>query len=81
MTRDDAFRKFQETLAEVLDLEAGEIHRETVFQDDLDVDSLAFAEITIALEETFGIDIPDPEPEQVATVGGAFDYVAELLDV
>lgn len=81
MTRDDAFRKFQETLAEVLDLEAGEIRRETVFQDDLDVDSLAFAEITIALEETFGIDIPDPEPEQVATVGGAFDYVAELLDV
>lgn len=81
MTRDDAFRTFQETLAEVLDLEADDIKRDAVFQDDLDVDSLAFAEITIALEEAFAIDIPDPEPEQVQTVGGAFDFVAELLGV
>ncbi len=81
MNRDEAFRTFQETLAEVLDLEADAIKRESIFQDDLDVDSLAFAEITIALEEAFAIDIPDPEPEQVATVGGAFDFVADLLGV
>ncbi len=81
MTRDEAFRTFQETLAEVLDRDADSIERTAIFQDDLDVDSLAFAEITIALEEAFSIEIPDPEPEQVQTVGGAFDFVAEVLGV
>lgn len=81
MDRDAARRLFAETIGEVLDLDPAEIADEASFKDDLDVDSLAFVEITLALEEAFDVEIPEPEPEQVQTVGGAWAYVAPIIGV
>jgi acyl carrier protein len=81
MDRDAARKRFDDTIAEVLDIEAVAITDALSFKDDLDVDSLAFVEITLALEEAFDIDIPEPEPEQVETVGGAWTYVSGILGV
>ena len=36
-------------------------------------------EMVIAIEEEFGIDIPDQEAEQIVTVGGLFDYLRKAL--
>ena len=81
MDRDAARRTFDETIAEVLDIEASAVVDQASFKDDLDVDSLAFVEITLALEEAFDVEIPEPQPEQVATVGGAWTYVSGLLEL
>ena len=47
----------------------------------LDADSLAVVEITLALNDAFSIKIPDVDPEQLTTVGQAFDLVADLVGV
>lgn len=79
MDRAQAFETFKETTADVLDIEPDDIVRDARFKEDLDVDSLAFVELTLALEEAYDIKIPDPDPEQVVTVGAAFDYIASVM--
>lgn len=79
MDRDEAFSTFQECVSEVLDIEPAEVKTEARWREDLDADSLAVVEITLALNDAFGIKIPDVDPEQLMTVGQAFDLVADLV--
>ena len=51
------------------------ITMETTFIDDLGADSLDVVELIIALEEEFGIEIPETEAEKVVTVGDVVDYI------
>ncbi len=46
------------------------------FSEDLDADSLDLVEAVLALEEEFGVSIPEDEMEGVKTVGQAVDLVA-----
>ena len=80
MDRDEAFSTFQGCVAEVLDIEAGEVTTEARWREDLDADSLAVVEITLALNDAFSIKIPDVDPDQLVTVGQAFDLVLGLID-
>ncbi|MDQ6784239.1 MAG: acyl carrier protein [Actinomycetota bacterium] len=80
MDRDEAFSTFQGCVAEVLDIDAGEVKLEARWREDLDADSLAVVEITLALNDAFSIKIPDVDPEQLVTVGQAFDIVLGLID-
>jgi acyl carrier protein len=81
MDREEAFSTFQECVAEVLDIDASEVKLDARWREDLDADSLAVVEITLALNEAFKIKIPDVDPEQLVTVGQAFDIVADLARV
>ena len=81
MDQAEAFSTFQECVAEVLDIEPGAVVREARWREDLDADSLAVVEITLALNDAFSIKIPDVDPEQLITVGQAFDLVAGLVGV
>ena len=81
MDREDAFSTFQECVAEVLDIETGEVRLGARWREDLDADSLAVVEITLALNDAFSIKIPDVDPENLVTVGQAFDIVADLAGV
>jgi acyl carrier protein len=81
VTRDEAFERFQGVIAEVLDVEPGTVVPEAKWEQDLDADSLAVVEITLALADEFSIKIPDVEPEDLQTVGQAFDLVASLIGV
>jgi acyl carrier protein len=81
MDRGEAFSTFQGCVAEVLDIEQSEVVEEARWREDLDADSLAVVEITLALNDAFAIKIPDVDPEQLLTVGQAFDLVAGLVGV
>ena len=81
MDRSEAFATFQDCVAEVLDIEPSEVVESARWREDLDADSLAVVEITLALNDAFSIKIPDVDPEQLATVGQAFDLVADLVGV
>jgi acyl carrier protein len=45
------------------------------FIDDLGADSLDTVEIIMAIEEAFGIEIPEAEQEKIKTVGDAISYI------
>jgi acyl carrier protein len=79
MDRSQAFATFQECVAEVLDIDVGEVVPDARWREDLDADSLAVVEITLALNDAFSIKVPDVDPEQLQTVGQAFDLVCGLI--
>jgi acyl carrier protein len=81
MDRAQAFVTFQESIAEVLDIEPAEVVVEARWREDLDADSLAVVEITLALNDAFSIKVPDVDPTQFQTVGQAWAVVSALVDL
>jgi acyl carrier protein len=81
MDRDEAFNTFQGCVAEVLDIDESDVRMDARWREDLDADSLAVVEITLALNDAFSIKIPDVDPVDLVTVGQAFDLVAGLAGV
>ncbi len=81
MDRDEAFKVFQETAAEVIDMEPSVVVPEATLKD-LDIDSLAFVELTLALEEAYDAKIPEPPDDlPITNVAEAFDYVCGTLGI
>ena len=52
-----------------------EVTKEASFVEDLGADSLDIVELVMALEEEFGIEIPDEEAEKIRTVGEAIAFI------
>jgi acyl carrier protein len=75
-TAQDTVRRI---IAEQLGIDPALLKLEHKLQDDLGADSLDNIEIVMALEEAFGIALPDEEIEPALvqnTVGALADYVA-----
>ena len=79
MDRADIESKMTELLVEELGLDADKITMNATFEEDLEVDSLGVVELLMALEDNFGVTIPDEEAESLVTVGEAVDLVAKKL--
>jgi acyl carrier protein len=79
MERADIESKMKELLVEELGLDEDKITMEATFEEDLEVDSLGVVELLMALEDNFGVQIPDEEAESLVTVGEAVDLVAKKL--
>jgi acyl carrier protein len=62
-------------VVEQLGLERDKVHPESKFVDDLGADSLDTVELVMALEEEFGMEIPDEEAEKITTLREAIAYV------
>ena len=75
----ESFDAFKQCAVEVLQVEPSKIVPEARFADDLDADSLDLVELVMALEERFGIDVPESELEGVQTVGQAYELVTSKL--
>jgi acyl carrier protein len=69
--------KITEIIVEQLGVKAEEVTPEASFVDDLGADSLDTVELVMALEEEFGIEIPDEDAEKIQTVGDAIKYIDE----
>ncbi len=54
-----------------------EVKPEASFVDDLGADSLDVVELVMALEEEFGVEIPDEDAEKIATVAEAVKYIEQ----
>ena len=50
------------------------------FIEDLGADSLDIVELIMAMEEAFGIDIPDEEAENIRTVDDAVNFIKKAED-
>lgn len=69
--------KITEIIVEQLGVKPEEVTPEASFVDDLGADSLDTVELVMALEEEFGVEIPDEDAEKIQTVGDAIKYVEE----
>ena len=75
----ELFARFSKCAVEVLSVSEDQVTPEAQFGDDLDADSLDLVELVMALEEEFGIEVPEEELEGIETVGQAYDLVAGKL--
>lgn len=68
-------QKVKSIIAEQLGVKIEEVTDAASFVDDLGADSLDTVELVMALEEEFGIEIPDEDAEKITSVGEATRYV------
>ena len=69
--------RIKSIIAEQLGVKPDEVTPEASFIDDLGADSLDTVELIMALEEEFGVEIPDEDAEKMATVGDAIKYIQD----
>lgn len=74
---EDQYDKLKAMIADRLHVSADEVKPESSFVGDLNADSLEVVELIMALEDEFGISIPDEDAEQIATVQDAMTYIQE----
>ena len=69
--------KVKEIIAKELEVDIKQLQPEAKFIEDLGADSLDIVELVMALEEEFGLDIPDEDADKLKTVGDALNYLQQ----
>jgi len=77
MDRDELLEKIKGVIVEQLGADADDVTEDAAFVDDLGADSLDIVELVMALEEEFGVSIPDEQAEKIKTVADAVDFISE----
>ena len=71
------FDKIKDIIIEQLQVEESDVTMDTNLMKDLSADSLDAVEIIMAIEDEYGIEIPDEEAEKIQTVGDLVRYGEE----
>jgi acyl carrier protein len=74
---ENTLKKVQSIVAEQLGVDEKEVKPEASFTEDLGADSLDVVELVMALEEEFGLEIPDEDAEKIQKVQEVVDYIKE----
>ncbi len=80
MEHEEIFAKVKDVIVDQLSVDEDDVTSEASFFDDLGADSLDIVELVMALEDSFGVSIPDEEAESIKTVGDAVEYIAANQD-
>ena len=80
MSSEEVFEKVKAIIVEQLQVNEDIVTEDASFIDDLGADSLDIVELIMALEEEFGIEIPDSDAEKVTTVEDVVNYIKENIE-
>ncbi|MDA7625327.1 MAG: acyl carrier protein [Akkermansiaceae bacterium] len=72
---DNIQEKVTEIIVEQLGVTADQVTPESKMIEDLGADSLDAVELVMAVEEEFGIEVPDEEAEKLISVGDIISHV------
>jgi acyl carrier protein len=75
MSENETFEQLKKLVVELLDVDESKVVPKASFADDFNADSLDFVELITAVEDTFKIEIPDEDAENLQTVQDAIDYI------
>ena len=73
----DAADRVKKIVVEHLGVDESKVTEDASFVDDLGADSLDTVELVMAVEEEFGVEIPDDAAEKIVTVRDAITYIRE----
>ena len=76
---DEVATRVQRIVAQRLDVDPSQVTPNASFIHDLGADSLDCAELPLALEDEFGITIPMPDWDDIATVQQVVDYISQRV--
>ena len=74
------FDKVKDLISEQLDVKADEITEDSSIQDDLGADSLDVVDLVMAIEDEFGVEIPEDQVENIKTVGDIVKFIEDNSD-
>ena len=80
MNTAEIFAKVQEILVNELDVSGNLVDMDLGIRSDLVADDSVLLDILLDLEETFDVDIPDPDFAELDTVGDVVEYIKNALD-
>ena len=69
------FEKLKQVIVDTINCEEEKVTPEASLTDDLEADSLEAVELNMALEDAFGVSIPDEELAAMKTVGNIMAYL------
>jgi len=72
--------KVNTIIGERLGVDGASLVPEANLLDDLGADSLDVVELVMALEEEFGIEVPDEDVEGIRTIGDIVQYVGSRIE-
>ena len=75
MTEQEILEGLGEIVEEIAGVPAADVTPAKSFVDDLDIDSLAMVEIAVATQDKFGVEIPDDQLKDLATVQDVVTFV------
>jgi acyl carrier protein len=70
-------QRVKEIVVEQLGVKPEQVTPQAKFIEDLGADSLDTVELVMALEEEFGIEVPDDQAEKLQSVGDVIKYVED----
>ena len=71
--------RLKQIVAKNLDVNESRITADSRYIDDLGADSLDQVELIMALEEEFGVEIPDEAAEKIRTISDTLKYIKEHI--
>ena len=79
MERAEVLQVMRDKAAEMLEVAPDDLQEDKSFVDDLKVDSLSLVEYTMDLEDALGIELPEEELTDLATIGEFLDVIMGKL--
>ena len=74
------FDKIKDFIVEQLDVEEDAVTMEASITEDLGADSLDVVDLVMSIEESFDVEIPDEEVENIKTVGDIVKYIENKVE-
>ena len=75
ITQQDIVSGLSEIIEEIAGTSAANVQPSSSFVDDLDLDSLTMVEISIAIQDKYGVELADSDLKDMKTVQDVIDYM------
>lgn len=81
MKRDEVISRINDFLSEDFEVDMAALQPEADLKDTLDLDSLDYVDLIVAIDNNFGFKVKPEEFQKMVTVGDFYNFVCDKLNV